>query len=85
MPSDFTEILAQTGITPNEESKDNVLLGQIDGDLYNEVQDDLLEDYGMTMSFQEITDNMEQYGIGFEYNPNYSVADLIYESLQGES
>ena len=61
------------------------LLGEIEGDLFIEIQEDLLEDYGVTMTYQEIVDSMELYGIAFEYSAHYSIADLIYESLQGES
>ena len=82
MASETTDILAQTGLTPNTNFE---LGGQIDGDLYNEVQEDLKEEYDIDLSHQEIADIMEAQGIDFGFEAGNTVADLVYDALQEES
>ena len=82
MPSDIADVLSQTGLTPNEDNKDNALLGQIDGDLYIEVIEELKEDYNIELDALEVADLMEANGIDFGFTTDYTVADLIAEILQ---
>ena len=85
MPSDIADVLAQTGLTPNDDNQDNALLSQIDIDLLLEVQEDLKDDYDIALSFEEIVHIMEAKGIDFGFEGNYTVAELIYDSLEEDN
>ena len=81
MPSDTADVLAQTGLTPNTSDQ---LHGQIEKDLFTAVQEELKEEYDIDLSFEEISDIMEDKGIDFLYEGQYTVADLIYDTLAEE-
>lgn len=85
MISDHNDICQQTGFTANQDAETSAMAGWVDSSLLAGVREELTSNYGLELSFQEIEDLMEEHGISFGYEREYSVADLIFDSLQGEA
>lgn len=82
MPSDHNDVFQQTGFTANEDTELSSMAGWIDSTLLSGVREELSTNYGLELDFQEIQDIMLEEGIDFGYEVDYSVSDLIWDSLQ---
>jgi hypothetical protein len=82
MSSDHNDICLQSGFSANDDAETNALDGWIDHNLLTGVREDLSTNYSLELDFQEIEDMMSEEGITFGYEGDYSVADLIFDSLQ---
>ena len=85
MISDWNEVCQETGFDANTEAEESSMLGWIDGNMLAGVREELSTNYNLELDYQEIEDLMEDNGITFGYEGEYSVADLIYDSLQEDS
>jgi hypothetical protein len=72
-----------TGTTPNEDAELETIGSWVDTVLLKDVRETLSQDYGVLLDYQEIQDIMYDSGIDFGYETEYSVADLIWESMHG--
>jgi hypothetical protein len=82
MASHYNDVMNSMGSSVQEDAAIEVMAGWIDKSLLKGVQDELTNNYQLKLEFQEISDIMEEEGIDFGYYSEYSVADLIWESLQ---
>ena len=82
MISDWNDVCQETGFDANTEATESSMLGWIDGSLLAGVRDELSTNYNLELEYKEIEDLMEEHGITFGYEGDYSVADLIWDSLQ---
>ena len=80
--SEYNEVMISMGSTVQKDAEIEVMAGWIDKSLLEGVQQELIDTYDLKMQFQEITDIMEEEGIDFGFNTEYSVADLIFESTR---
>ena len=82
MSSEYNSVLSETGHNVQDDAATNVMAGWIDKSLMSGVQQELHTNYGLRLEFPEIKDLMEEHGIDFGYEGHYTVADLIWDSLQ---
>lgn len=82
MASEYNDVMSTIGSTVQEDAESNTMAGWIDKTLYQGVQSELASSYNLKLESQEIADVMEEHGIDFGRNGDYSVADLIWESIQ---
>jgi hypothetical protein len=80
--SEYNEVMISMGSTVQKDAELEVMAGWVDKSLLEGVQQELIDTYDLKMQFQEITDIMEEEGIDFGFNTEYSVADLIFESTR---
>ena len=80
--SEYNEVMISMGSTVQKDAEIEVMAGWIDKSLLEGVQQELIDTYDLKMQFQEITDIMEEEGIDFGFNTEYSVADLVFESTR---
>jgi hypothetical protein len=83
MASEYNDVMSTIGSTVQEDAESNTMAGWIDKSLLKGVQDELKSTYDLSLEFTEILDMMEEHGIDFGRNDvDYSVADLIWESME---
>jgi len=82
--SDHNDVCLQSGFSANDDAEMSLMEGWIDSSLLSGVKDELSAIYNIQLDSQEIQEIMEAEGIDFGYENEYSVADLIYESLNME-
>ena len=83
MTSEYNDVMSTIGSTVQEDAESNTMASWVDSHLFNGVQDELANTYNLKLEFEEIADIMEENGIDFgRTDVNFSVADLIWESLQ---
>jgi len=82
--SDHNDVCLQSGFSANDDAEMSLMEGWIDSSLLSGVKDELSAIYNIQLDSQEIQEIMEAEGINFGYEREYSVADLIYESLNME-
>ena len=80
--SEYNEVMISMGSTVQKDAEIEVMAGWIDKSLLEGVQQELIDTYDLKMQFQEIADIMEEEGIDFGFNTEYSVADLVFESTR---
>ena len=80
--SDFRDVCEETGFTANKDAEQNSMMSWIDSKLISGVKEELASNYNIELEQTEILDLMEEHGIDFGLEGDYSVADLIFESLQ---
>lgn len=83
--SDHNDICQESGFTANQDAETNAMAGWIDNSLLTGVIEELSANYGINLDNQEVQDIMEDEGISFGYEGEYSVADLIFDSMREES
>ena len=83
--SDHNDICQESGFTANDDAETNTMAGWIDSSLLTGVVEELSSNYSINLDHKEIQDVMEEEGIDFGYEGQYSVADLIFESMKEES
>jgi len=82
MASEYNDVMSTIGSNVQEDAESNTMADWIDKTLLTGVQDELKSSYGISLEYSEIMDYMEHYGIDFGFNGDYSVADLIFESME---
>jgi hypothetical protein len=80
--SEYNEVMISMGSTVQKDAEIEVMAGWVDKSLLEGVQQELIDTYDLKMQFQEITDIMEEEGIDFGFNTEYSVADLIFDTTR---
>ena len=83
--SDHNDICQESGFTANQDAETNAMAGWIDNSLLTGVIEELSANYSINLDNQEIQDIMEDEGISFGYEGEYSVADLIFDSMREEA